>query len=44
MEQGKLGGETAQGQDENLKTALWELSERMVKRIVGQDALEIWSQ
>jgi len=38
----QLGGETAQACDENLITALWELSERMVKRIVGQDALKEW--
>jgi hypothetical protein len=40
--QGKLGGESAQGQDLNLAAALWELSERMVKRIVGEDALNDW--
>ncbi|KAK8846617.1 hypothetical protein IAR55_005703 [Kwoniella newhampshirensis] len=38
------GKETAQGQDLNLATSLWELSERMVKRIVGDDALESWSK
>nr|XP_018265914.1 uncharacterized protein I303_02291 [Kwoniella dejecticola CBS 10117]OBR88072.1 hypothetical protein I303_02291 [Kwoniella dejecticola CBS 10117] len=37
------GKETAQAQDLNLATALWELSERMTKRIVGDDALESWS-
>ena len=42
--QGQPGKETQQGQDVNLATALWELSERMVKRIVGQDALESWSK
>ncbi|KAL7421312.1 hypothetical protein Q5752_004197 [Cryptotrichosporon argae] len=36
------GKETAQASDKNLATALWELSERMVKRIVGEDALEKW--
>jgi hypothetical protein len=41
--QGQLGKESAQGKDANLATALWELSERMVKRIVGQDALASWS-
>ena len=40
---GQLGGETAQALDTNLATALWELSERMVKRIVGDDALNKWS-
>jgi hypothetical protein len=40
--QGQLGGETAQALDTNLATALWELSERMVKRIVGDDALNKW--
>jgi len=38
-----LGGESAQACDTNLATALWELSERMVKRIVGEDALVSWS-
>ncbi|OCF34033.1 hypothetical protein I317_03890 [Kwoniella heveanensis CBS 569] len=41
---GTLGKETAQGEDLNLATALWELSERMVKRIVGEDALESWTK
>ncbi|KAK6904171.1 hypothetical protein I204_02198 [Kwoniella mangroviensis CBS 8886] len=39
-----LGKETAQGSDLNLATSLWELSERMVKRILGEDALESWSK
>ncbi|WVR04346.1 hypothetical protein IAU60_001347 [Kwoniella sp. DSM 27419] len=38
------GKETAQGMDLNLATALWELSERMVKRVLGDDALESWSK
>lgn len=39
-----LGKESAQGQDVNLATALWELSERMIKRIVGgDDPLASWS-
>lgn len=37
------GKETAQGCDENLATALWELSERMVSSRLGADALEKWS-
>lgn len=41
--QGTLGKESAQGKDSNLATALFELSERMVKRIVGDDALQSWS-
>ncbi|KAK4689528.1 hypothetical protein P7C73_g561, partial [Tremellales sp. Uapishka_1] len=40
----KLGGETAQAQDKNLATSLWELSERMVHRIVGEDALNEWTK
>lgn len=38
-----LGKESAQAEDLNLATSLWELSARMVKRIVGEDALESWS-
>jgi len=41
---GKLGGESSQGMDLNLAASLWELSERMVKRIVGEDALNEWSK
>jgi hypothetical protein len=41
--QGKLGGESAQGEDLNLATALWELSERMIRRLGGEDALQAWS-
>ncbi|KAK4686461.1 hypothetical protein P7C73_g3667, partial [Tremellales sp. Uapishka_1] len=38
----KLGGESAQAQDANLATALWELSERLIQKVVGQDALSEW--
>lgn len=37
------GKETAQACDENLGTALWELSERMITKRLGQDALEKWN-
>jgi len=41
---GTLGKESAQGEDLNLGAALWELSERMVTRIVGKDALVPWDK
>jgi len=39
---GKLGQETAQGQDANLATALWELSRRMITSRLGDDAVAKW--
>lgn len=37
------GKETAQASDPKLGAALWELSERLTKEIVGEDALNSWS-
>jgi hypothetical protein len=37
------GKETSQASDPKLGTALWELSERMVKEVVGEDALLPWT-
>jgi hypothetical protein len=41
--QATLGKETAQGQDLNLATSLWELSERMVVKRVGEENMEKWN-
>ncbi len=41
--QAQPGKETALGSDPNLGAALWELSERLVKQIVGEDALVSWT-
>jgi hypothetical protein len=38
------GKETSQASDPKLGTALWELSERMVKEVVGEDALLPWTE
>lgn len=40
---GQPGKETSQASDENLGAALWDLSERIVKDKLGQDALVDWS-
>lgn len=40
---GQLGKETAQASDPKLGASLWELSERLVKDVVGEDALTDWS-
>lgn len=40
---GQPGKETVQGTDVNLGTALWELSERMITKRLGVDALEKWN-
>lgn len=40
----KEGKETAQAADKNLAQALWELSERVVVRLLGKDALKSWSE
>jgi hypothetical protein len=41
--QGQPGKETSQASDENLGAALWDLSERIIKDKIGQDALVDWS-
>jgi len=40
---GQPGKETAQACDENLATALWELSERMITKRLGGDAIGEWA-
>ncbi|KAL2003461.1 hypothetical protein VTN02DRAFT_3772 [Thermoascus thermophilus] len=40
---GKLGNESAQASDPQLGAALWQLSERLVKEKVGEDAFEDWN-
>jgi len=40
---GQPGKETSQASDENLGAALWDLSERIIKDKLGQDALVDWS-
>lgn len=40
---GKVGGETKQAQDTWLAEACWELSERIIREKVGEDALGSWS-
>lgn len=37
------GKETAQASDKYLGAALWELSERVIKEKVGDDALTPWN-
>lgn len=41
--QGQPGKETSQASDEKLGAALWNLSERIVKDKIGQDALVDWN-
>lgn len=41
---GVPGKETNQGADLNLAAALWGLSERMTKRLLGDDALKSWNE
>ena len=38
------GKETAQASDLNLAQALWELSERLVVKLLGKEALKSWSE
>ena len=40
---GMPGKESKQASDPALGAALWHLSERMVKDVVGEDALQDWS-
>lgn len=40
--QGKLGKESSQASDPELGAKLWNLSERIVKEKVGDDALNSW--
>ena len=44
MQQGQLGKESAQASDAKLGAALWDLSERIIKDKLGQDALLDWNQ
>jgi len=44
MRQGTPGKESAQASDPNLGTALWNLSERIVKDRLGDDAFNDWSK
>lgn len=37
------GKETSQGNDKFLGVALWELSHRLIKQIVGEDAMQDWN-
>ncbi|OAA40072.1 short chain dehydrogenase/reductase family protein [Cordyceps fumosorosea ARSEF 2679] len=39
---GQRGSESAQASDERLGAALWELSEKLIKEKLGDDALESW--
>ncbi|CAN9158427.1 hypothetical protein GT037_008658 [Alternaria burnsii] len=41
---GQPGKETSQASDENLGAALWDLSERIIKDKLGQDALVDWAK
>jgi len=43
QKQGQLGKETSQASDRNLGYALWDLSTRIVKDKLGNDALESWN-
>jgi hypothetical protein len=43
VKQGQLGKESSQASDPKLGDALWELSERIIKEKVGDDALVDWS-
>jgi len=40
---GKVGGETKQAQDGMLAEACWQLSERIIRDKVGEDALGSWT-
>jgi hypothetical protein len=43
VRQGQLGKESSQASDPKLGDALWDLSERLIKEKVGDDALADWS-